>query len=661
MTTHELYVNDILMDLDKDVNIYLTYQSPLFTDLNAIVSNRSNSVSLPLTAHNARAIEFYHLADKADTGTGGNAFPRRWHKVRYYRNGIAICEYGRGMITSIENNQVKFAFYWGNIDNFQYIFDKNLNELNSKKTIPWGISSSYVSNPGADYGFFKMRFCNNEAETTFEYMHPCVSTNYIIKQIEADSGLKIRREVGGNTKIDNYLIPCQTKFALKEEEVNLAESQYVSDYNAISAQGNLVPSDEDGKTSIAPTSDPLKIWDPGEGVFHVSNYQKVKVSISAFTVVYTSSTGVPGELGPPGQGDGFPIEIPSHDVPDLVYIRIGQTYHEVAKEDDKSGSVENEWTKIFMYHFEARTVTVPTEGKSIAINLTTETIGTIPGTKDSNFSISSENGRHKVLVTVLPLAEECKFSAENNILFPVVRNLPEMKQSDFLRGLMQMSGVFAQAKDANVIDFVSIDDIITNKSKALDWSDKLDNQSCNFAVPESMEFQLSGFSQKNSCKYANDDDDIVAKPSEYCMIVKDQTISNELNELVTLPFSETITSSGHAYLPLYKKVTDTEQTVDYNYEKLGNRILCSKKVNNISVATFEGLTWDSLKNNYSNYQSVIRNPRVLRVKCRLSDYDLSVLDFTIPVTFKQFGNYYIVLNVKSSSSGLSTCELLEIK
>lgn len=654
------------MDLDKDVNIYLTYQSPLFTDLNAIVSNRSNSVSLPLTPNNVRAIEFYHLADKADTAMDGNAFPRRWHKVRYYRNGIAICELGRGMVTSIEDNQVKFAFYWGNIDNFQYIFDKNLNQLNSKKTIPWGVSSSYVSNADADYGFFKMQFCDNQKETTFEYMHPCVSTDYIIRQIEADSGLKIRREVGKNLKIDNYLIPCQTKFALKEAEVNLSESQYVSDYNTISARGNLVPSDVDGHikasdeiTYIPPTKDPLKIWDPENEQFRISNYNKINVSIAAFTVVYTYSSGPSGQGDDPTKGISPPVTS-SEYVADFFYLRIGSTYHKLA--DRKYRDTTN--PNVFTYEFDARTVPVFTEGKSVSIELTDVGIGIQADTKKLNFTISSDDVPHKVRVTLTPWAEECKFSAENDVRFPVVRNLPEIKQSDFLRGLMQMNGVFAQAKDANVIDFVSVSDVIANKSKALDWSDKLDNQSCNFAVPESMEFQLSGFSQKNSCRYENDDDvKDIPKPSEYCMVVKDQTIPVEPNELVTLPFSETIVKGGSAYLPLYKMFTtkvDGKDVVDYNYATLGNRILLPNGSGNKTYATFDGLSWDSLKSKYTGYQSVILSPRVLRVKCRLSDYDLSVLDFTIPVTFKQFGNYYIVLNVKSSSSGLSTCELLEI-
>lgn len=76
MVKHELYINDILVDIDKDVNIYPLYQSPLLSDLKSVVSNRTNNISLPLTPKNAKAIQMFHLADTTDDS---GAFPRKWN------------------------------------------------------------------------------------------------------------------------------------------------------------------------------------------------------------------------------------------------------------------------------------------------------------------------------------------------------------------------------------------------------------------------------------------------------------------------------------------------------------------------------------------------------------------------------------------------------
>mgnify|MGYP001716757567 CR=1 FL=1 len=41
MTTYELYINDILCDLSSDEVVTLLYQSPIFSSLDSIQSNRS--------------------------------------------------------------------------------------------------------------------------------------------------------------------------------------------------------------------------------------------------------------------------------------------------------------------------------------------------------------------------------------------------------------------------------------------------------------------------------------------------------------------------------------------------------------------------------------------------------------------------------------------
>lgn len=202
MVKHELYINDILVDIDKDVNIYPLYQSPLLTDLKSIVSNRTNNISLPMTPQNVKAIQMFHLADTTD---GSYAFPRQWCAVRYFRNGFNICNEGQGMITGISGGRINFAFTWGASSKLQDLFDKKLADLDfGIIPVPWesvekfGYCNGFTNKVGyfmVDYGY---------SMYDFNYNHPCVTSSFILSLIELNNNIKIDR-----SKISTpYLIPC---------------------------------------------------------------------------------------------------------------------------------------------------------------------------------------------------------------------------------------------------------------------------------------------------------------------------------------------------------------------------------------------------------------------------------------------------------------------
>ena len=56
-----IYINGVLMEQSDNKGISLVYQSQLFTDIDSIVSNRTNSVDFPMTRNNLLAIDRTHL------------------------------------------------------------------------------------------------------------------------------------------------------------------------------------------------------------------------------------------------------------------------------------------------------------------------------------------------------------------------------------------------------------------------------------------------------------------------------------------------------------------------------------------------------------------------------------------------------------------------
>lgn len=631
MITHELYINDILMDIDKDVNIYLTYQSPIFTDLKATISHHTNNISLPLTAKNKIAIEMYHLADKEDNSYSKGTFPRRWHQVMYYRNGILICKSGRGVFNGIGDGRIGFAFTWGNIENFKELTDKQLNQLKFGDTISWYDGASYLKNTddASMYGFYNFDFGMGSDKKI--YQHPCVRTNFILNQIALDSKITINNKRNNTYMTKDLLIPCISKKA--NGKTNDSATLYSSDniLKYVEERDPSIPKEYDlmhhgylhpNKETLY---DPFLIWDDVSELFEVEDFDKIKITISDFIV------RVPH--GPRGC-------LPPH-----IAIGINDKIIQYAQ---NNSSVEG----YSFYSFDETSIELDVSSvKEVKILVVR-----------ADYNYPNIVLLQVPTVNVVPYVKECEYGhSVGAIQYPIAINLPEMTQVEFIQAMMHINGLFATVKKEQTIDFISVDDIVDNLSKALDWTNKLVNPDTSFNTIDSIDFRLSGFAQKNICQYSNDDD--IKQQYNGAIIVSDETLESS-KVIFELPFSQTnnkgIGVNRYAVIPLYKQ-GDTKNDVTYN-EGCKPRILLPKIINGTYSASFEQLDWDYLlRTRYKSYQKMVRNPRLLKVRCRLNEVDLSQLDFAIPIWFSQFGAYYIVIKIQSVANGLCNCEFLEIK
>ena len=239
--------------------------------------------------------------------------------------------------------------------------------------------------------------------------------------------------------------------------------------------------------------------------------------------------------------------------------------------------------------------------------------------------------------------------------FPIISNLPSVKQIDFLKALASMSGTFAVVKDKATIQFVSMDEVISNKSKALNWTRKV-IASYPENKPKTISFFLDGFAQKNMYKWKEDDS--VSGSYDGYIYVDDETIEVS-KDSVTLPLAATEMRVDKAYIPLYEYGDNDE------VGKLGKvepRILLEMNNNGKSKATFNGLGWSTLLDrNYQSYKKVVRNPVIITERISISDIDLKELDVKVPVYLGQYGRYYALISVKSEDTGVCECKLLQLE
>ena len=122
MTTYELYINDILCDLSSDEVVTLLYQSPIFSSLDSIQSNRSYNVALPPTPTNMQAIG---QAARPDVDADA---PYVRLPAALYQDGVPLFTQGFAVVTDIADT-INVTLTWGNVDNFQPLFDNGLRDL----------------------------------------------------------------------------------------------------------------------------------------------------------------------------------------------------------------------------------------------------------------------------------------------------------------------------------------------------------------------------------------------------------------------------------------------------------------------------------------------------------------------------------------------------
>lgn len=630
---HELYINNTLVDVDDDFDIALLYDSMLFTGVSKLMSNRSTEFSLPKTANNLRAVELSHLSDIKDDPEAGMLYPRRNHKVDYYRNGILIVNNALGVMGDIEK-RIPFVFVFGNMENTRRL-NANMSELNEKDldSILWDNDIRIMPYSQYEPGFAYMDFGQGAGiDGKQRYSHPTASVNWILDRMAESNGLTIDK---GNLFDDMY-IPLVSK---TPSERSLMDS---------GMQGQL--------KMVAKKVDPVTFVNTINLEMPSPDNEDARLIID--------NTGSARGFGFKGGLKG------GYSRPVRVVINNGQpflvTMHKQGEHKDfnlkirrsSGGDIPIPGETIFSDSYtliKRYTVDMTIDVSSVdywVVRLYNSTTGSV---STDLFSLPDT-----VYAMTWIEDEEIPF----NSWFPIIPNLPDMKQVDFLKSMMQLRGVFAYPKGIDTIGFASADDVLASRYVALDWTRKLITESPVPNAPEGLSFKMDNFAQKNWFRWSNDDEIESVGTDDYIKVYN-ETIEAEA-DVVELKFSASNDmaigdeESGRplAYVPVY-----TTENGSVKFNKLTPRVLMGRPGDNGRLELFfEGLSFDTiLEQYYSGYRSIIEVPRVITVRVRLTDLDQAKLDMTRSVYFEQFGRYYAVLSVQAQSNGLCKCKMLELK
>lgn len=642
--TCELYINDVLCDLLYDEEVALLYQSPIFSGLDSIQSNRSYNIALPPTPTNIGAVRF---AERPDIDSD---VPYIRNAAALYLDGIPLFTQGFAVVTDITDT-INVTLTWGNVDNFQPLFDANLRELGPQLEaagcghIAWNADSSLLPTNNANkypgVAFWGINFGMGINDP--KYLHPSVQVETILSAIEQYNGITI--EGKERLAYSKNLGPIVPLVSINGDDVSGKPDYF---------EASRIVSNGTGGTSFKSGLSNYIVRDP-KGIY--TNSTATLQTIGANHMFLSITPNVAGnsfQIGCRASGAVF--------LKEQIHIVVqGNDKKEIVRISSDKVAVTPS-TTYALYTFYKKDF--PTELEVDTTNLSRISISL------ENFINVQSDGAHDIIVNCsVKLWGDIEITYPS--IFPVAANLPDMSQGEFVLTLMTMNGLFAYAdKDSpNTIRLISIDDIFArvDKGDILDWSDRvLLNDIYRVDMPDASVFSIDGLAQRNILDYDNDDD---VRMDTYGMIkVHNENIEME-TELAELPFSasESVTTSGVdcALVPIY----ESDGQGGAKYSEVTPRILSGQErvISDKSYCMGRFESWMKfggaeglVKSKYASYQKVVSRLRIITVRAQLSPLDLYNLDYTRPVYIAQFGQLFAIYSVETGGGGICECQLLKL-
>lgn len=637
MTTYELYINDILCDLSSDEVITLLYQSPIFSSLDSIQSNRSYNIALPPTPANMRAIG---QAARPDVDADA---PYVRLPAALYQDGVPLFTQGFAVVTDIADT-INVTLTWGNADNFQPLFDANLRDLGpqleaaGEDYIEWNEYSAILKKGSAPSGgvvsypsvaFWGIDFGMGLSNP--KYLHPAIDVWRILYSIQQAHGITIEdsRRLYGTLELPP-IVPLVSKkadykhnYAYKSNsESPISINLYFNGDDQAGIAG--FPSGTMGFKNNGATTIKLSISSSNADNFYVRfnwpSYGEERNGTTTMSIYGTRYTG-------------------ERDV----------LYKATSPYNTKNGKVL----------FNNLALDINEAFKYIGFNVSFQSSDVLPD--------------EYLVGDVLVFGDFDNFEITYPNPFYVAPNLPDISQGDFILAMMNMQGLFAYAdKDnPNTIKLISIDDIIANvqKNDIIDWSDRvIMNDIHRVDMPDASVFTIDDLAQSNILDYDNDDD--VKTDTHGTITIRNENIEKEA-ELVELPFSAsenaTTDDVNCAVVPIY----EDDGKGGANYSECSPRILAWKDdqtYNSSAICTGRFDPWMKfggengiVKTRYASYQKVVDRLRLITVRAKLTALDLYNLDYTKPVYIAQFGQIFAIYSVETGEDGICDCQLLKLK
>ena len=589
----ELYIKGESVDLG-DSEITLNFKSNLLGDISKITASNSYTIKLPRTNKNIRLLDFPDVA-------GHESYMMRdYFNAEYYRNGVKLFD-AKAVLISCSEDGFDVALTWGMSEKFIQLMndDKSIQEF-ADMALPWNSSTTYDN--GLVDGQLSHGYIRHNAGIDVDsnrdkiFIHPSVNCMRLLEEIASYYGLTMD---WGSYKqyIELLYLP-------------LISQKASSKYNFFEANitGTLDSDIKYVKFTQINRVDGINISNT-ETYGDVVRIYETSLDWELDILIYTNKHN-------------------TLNVVELAFYSNAQYIKSLQISSNDIGLCAYKGVIPFDI----------TEYSNITIRIRINN-GALLGIIKSYIKIFSEDVQ----------------SVSYNQYYPIGSNLPDISVVDFIKQICWLFGLFAIKSDTGV-SFISVNKIIDNRDKAVDWSKKL--VPTGWTAKETS-YTFGDFAQKNYFRYEENEN---AKSADGYIVVQNKTLDYE-KDLVKLPYTAGGDNGDMRAVPYFKW---SEDGTTVELEDCGDRIMqlvisFDSQGKEDARLDFSDLKFQNRVSRFglSSYQDLIKSPFVIKDTFRLTEIDLKNLDYTIPVYIERYAAFFAIISIKSQGD-YSECELLKL-
>lgn len=589
----ELYIKGESVDFG-DSEITLNFKSNLLGDISKITASNSYTITLPRTNKNIRLLDFPDVA-------GHESYMMRdYFNAEYYRNGVKLFD-AKAVLISCSEDGFDVALTWGMSEKFIQLMndDKSIQEF-ADMALPWNSSTTYDN--GLVDGQLSHGYIRHNAGIDVDsnrdkiFIHPSVNCMRLLEEIASYYGLTMD---WGSYKqyIELLYLP-------------LISQKASSKYNFFEANitGTLDSDIKYVKFTQINRVDGINISNT-ETYGDVVRIYETSLDWELDILIYTNKHN-------------------TLNVVELAFYSNAQYIKSLQISSNDIGLCAYKGVIPFDI----------TEYSNITIRIRINN-GALLGIIKSYIKIFSEDVQ----------------SVSYNQYYPIGSNLPDISVVDFIKQICWLFGLFAIKSDTGV-SFISVNKIIDNRDKAVDWSKKL--VPTGWTAKETS-YTFGDFAQKNYFRYEENEN---AKSADGYMVVQNKTLDYE-KDLVKLPYTAGGDNGDMRAVPYFKW---SEDGTTVELEDCGDRIMqlvisFDSQGKEDARLDFSDLKFQNRVSRFglSSYQDLIKSPFVIKDTFRLTEIDLKNLDYTIPVYIERYAAFFAIISIKSQGD-YSECELLKL-
>lgn len=251
-------------------------------------------------------------------------------------------------------------------------------------------------------------------------------------------------------------------------------------------------------------------------------------------------------------------------------------------------------------------------------------------------------------------------------MFPIVKNLPDISVTDFVKTLNLLTGTFPLQKfEDGKVHMVAINSLWDNIGKAVDWSRYL-IMADGTNKPRHIEYTMDGYAQHNYYKWKEDDN--VSRGHDGDMRIENGTLERE-QDAWELPFAATDGSKIFLMeIGRGGQFGSSSTTGQTSVSEGSTRVDCQPRIVNVEengdgkARLIFNIDLQSIfDTEYKNYRAVIARPFIVTEHLYLRDVDILRFDESVPVYLAQYGAYFAVLELKVNANGYTEAKMIKIK